>query len=83
MNYTSLESFIEAARAIGDVKDVHGAALDVEVGTLSELAAESDGPLAGRRRWIRTGRVVSVKSVSPWEKTWSIACARRRCRAAL
>lgn len=45
MNYTSLESFIEAARALGDVKDVHGAALDVEVGTLSELAAESDGPL--------------------------------------
>lgn len=45
MGYASLGEFIQAARANGDVKDVHGAALDVEVGCLSELSAELDGPL--------------------------------------
>jgi UbiD family decarboxylase len=45
MSFTSLGEFIEAARVRGDVKDIHGAGLDVEVGCLSELSAEMDGPL--------------------------------------
>lgn len=45
MSYKSLGDFIKAAERIGDVKIVHGAALDLDVGCLTELAAEQDGPL--------------------------------------
>ncbi len=45
MGYKSLGEFIDAARAIGEVKVIHGADLDTEVGCLTELAAEQNGPL--------------------------------------
>ena len=45
MGHVSLGEFIAAARAAGDVKDVHGADLDADVGALSELSAQTDGPL--------------------------------------
>ena len=45
MGHASLGEFIDAARVAGDVKDVHGADLDTDVGALSELSAQSDGPL--------------------------------------
>ncbi len=45
MGYKSLGEFIEAAKAIGDVKVIHGADLDLEVGCLTELTAELDGPM--------------------------------------
>jgi len=45
MGYKSLGEFIEAAEHIGDLKVIHGADLDLEVGCLTELSAERDGPL--------------------------------------
>lgn len=45
MSYASLGAFIDAARAAGDVRDIHGADLELEVGCLTELSAELDGPL--------------------------------------
>src|SRR5438552_16352212 len=45
MAYRSLGEFIEAARGIGDVKEIHGANLESEVGCLTELSAERNGPL--------------------------------------
>ncbi|HEX9880473.1 MAG TPA: UbiD family decarboxylase [Candidatus Binatia bacterium] len=45
MGHKSLGEFIEAAQAIGEVKEIHGADLDLEVGCLTELAAEQNGPM--------------------------------------
>ncbi len=45
MGHKSLGNFIEAARAIGEVKDVHGADLEMDVGCLTELTAEQNGPM--------------------------------------
>ena len=45
MGHKSLGEFIEAARGIGEVKNVHGAALEMEVGCLTELSAEQNGPM--------------------------------------
>lgn len=45
MSFKSLGEFIEAARAIGELKVVHGAGLDLDVGCLTELAYEQDGPM--------------------------------------
>lgn len=45
MRFRSLGEFISAAAAVDDVKIIHGADLDLEVGCLTELAAEKDGPL--------------------------------------
>ncbi len=45
MGHACLGEFIDAARAADDVKDVYGADLDTDVGALSELSAQSDGPL--------------------------------------
>ncbi len=45
MGHKSLGEFIEAAQAIGEVKNVHGADLDLDVGCLTELAAEQNGPM--------------------------------------
>jgi UbiD family decarboxylase len=45
MPYESLGDFIEAAEAIGDVRHVEGASLDLDVGCLTELMAERDGPM--------------------------------------
>jgi|SRR5579862_893884 len=45
MRFHSLGEFIEAADAINEVKVVHGAKLEDEVGCLTELAAEMDGPM--------------------------------------
>lgn len=45
MAYQTLGDFIEAADALGDVRRVDGADLDLDVGCLTELAAERDGPM--------------------------------------
>jgi hypothetical protein len=45
MKYKSLKDFIETCRHLGQVVDVHGADLDLEVGCLTELAYEQDGPM--------------------------------------
>lgn len=45
MSHKSLGEFIEAADGIGEVKVIHGADLNLEVGCLTELAAEQNGPL--------------------------------------
>ena len=45
MGAKSLGEFIEAARTIGELKEVHGASLDLDVGCLTELVYEHDGPM--------------------------------------
>ena len=45
MSHKSLGEFIEAADGIGEVKVVHGADLNLEVGCLTELTAEQNGPM--------------------------------------
>src|SRR5947209_7844275 len=43
--YTSLEAFIQAADGRGDVACIDGADWNLEVGCLTEMSAEVDGPL--------------------------------------
>jgi len=43
MPYNDLREFIEAARAIGDLKEIHGASWELEIGALTEIFAERDG----------------------------------------
>lgn len=43
MPFNDLREFIEAARAIGDLKEIHGASWDLEIGALTEIFAERDG----------------------------------------
>jgi UbiD family decarboxylase len=45
MRFRSLGEFIDAADRVGDVKVVHGADRDQDVGCLTELGAERSGPL--------------------------------------
>src|SRR5262245_26844806 len=45
MPYSSLEDFIKAADAIGEVEYVDGADLELEVGCLTELFGERGGPM--------------------------------------
>jgi UbiD family decarboxylase len=45
MRHRSLGAFIEAADAIGDLRVIHGADRDEDVGCLTELGAERSGPL--------------------------------------
>lgn len=45
MPYDSLGDFINAADAAGEVRRVEGASLDLDVGCLTELMAERDGPM--------------------------------------
>ena len=45
MPYQSLDEFIRAANAAGEAQFVEGADLDLDVGCLTELAAERNGPL--------------------------------------
>src|ERR1043166_2489190 len=45
MPYESLEEFINAADAVGEARYVTGADLESDVGCLTELMAERDGPL--------------------------------------
>ena len=45
MSYASLGQFIKQAEAAGDVKVIHGADRDQDVGCLTELSAERSGPL--------------------------------------
>src|SRR6266508_800152 len=45
MPYRSLSDFIDAAARMGDVKVIHGADRDTDVGCLTELGAERSGPL--------------------------------------
>jgi 3-polyprenyl-4-hydroxybenzoate decarboxylase len=45
MSYKSLGDFIAAIGEAGDLKIIHGAALDLDVGCLTELAYEADGPM--------------------------------------
>ncbi len=45
MPYESLGEFIKAADAVGEVRTVEGADLELDVGCLTELMAERDGPM--------------------------------------
>jgi UbiD family decarboxylase len=45
MPYESLDDFIKAADAVGEVRHVEGASLDLDVGCLTELMSERDGPM--------------------------------------
>src|SRR5918912_78140 len=45
MPYESLEAFIAAADGIGELRHVAGADLDLDVGCLTELVAEQNGPV--------------------------------------
>ncbi len=45
MSFQSLEEFIQAADGIGEVQRVNGASLDREVGCLTELLYEGNGPM--------------------------------------
>src|SRR5438094_9794657 len=45
MPYRSLGDFIDAAARLGDLKIIHGADRDKDVGCLTELGAERSGPL--------------------------------------
>ena len=45
MAFSDLRSFIDAAAAIGEAKVISGADWNLEIGCLTELMAEQDGPL--------------------------------------
>lgn len=45
MPYESLEEFIQAGEAVGEVRHVEGAGLELDVGCLTELMAERNGPM--------------------------------------
>jgi UbiD family decarboxylase len=45
MPYASLGAFITAAEAVGEVRHVEGADLELDVGCLTELMSERDGPM--------------------------------------
>ena len=45
MAFPDLRAFIAAADALGEAKVVDGAHWDLEIGCLTELMAEQDGPL--------------------------------------
>ena len=42
MPFNDLREFIEAAREIGDLKEIHGAHWDLEIGALTEIFASRD-----------------------------------------
>src|SRR3954454_23617717 len=45
MAFADLTSFIDAAARIGEVKNIDGAHWDLEIGCITELMAEQEGPL--------------------------------------
>jgi len=45
MAFLDFRSFIDAAAAIGEVKRIDGAHWNLEIGCLTELMAEQEGPL--------------------------------------
>src|SRR5919205_2414638 len=45
MPFASLDDFIDAADAAGEAQFVEGADLELDVGGLTELSAERDGPM--------------------------------------
>src|SRR5205809_7883342 len=45
MAFADLRLFIDAAASIGEVKEIDGAHWNLEIGCLTELMAERDGPL--------------------------------------
>ena len=45
MAYSSLDAFIKAAESVGEAQHVEGADLELDVGCLTELAAERNGPM--------------------------------------
>ncbi|MGH7824427.1 MAG: UbiD family decarboxylase [Candidatus Binatia bacterium] len=45
MAFDDLRAFIDAAAALGEVKSIDGAHWNLEIGCLTELMAEQDGPL--------------------------------------
>src|SRR5918994_3483386 len=45
MAFNDLRSFIDAAARIGEVKNIDGAHWNLEIGCLTELMAEQEGPL--------------------------------------
>src|SRR5215470_5781400 len=45
MAFSDLRSFIDSAAAIGEAKTINGAHWNLEIGCLTELMAEQEGPL--------------------------------------
>jgi UbiD family decarboxylase len=45
MSFTDLRTFIDGAARIGELKQIDGADWNLEIGCLTELMAEQDGPL--------------------------------------
>ena len=45
MPFSDLRSFIDGATRIGELKNIDGAHWDLEIGCLTELMAEQEGPL--------------------------------------
>src|SRR5262245_20596905 len=45
MAFTDLRAFIDGAAEIGELKQIDGADWNLEIGCLTELLAEQDGPL--------------------------------------
>src|SRR4029450_10273231 len=45
MPFSDLRTFIDAAARIGETKNIDGAHWNLEIGCLTELMAEQDGPL--------------------------------------
>jgi UbiD family decarboxylase len=45
MAFSDLRAFIDAAASLGEIKVIDGAHWDLEIGCLTELMAEEDGPL--------------------------------------
>ena len=45
MAFSDLRAFVEAATTIGETKVIRGADWNLEIGCLTELMAEQEGPL--------------------------------------
>ena len=48
--FADLRAFVEACREIGELREIHGADWDLEIGGLTELVAEERGPALPLRR---------------------------------
>src|SRR3954464_4340641 len=75
MAFSDLRSFIDAAAGIGELKTINGAHWDLEIGCLTELMAEAEGPL------------LVFDSISGYPKGFRVATnvisSARRCALAL
>ncbi len=75
MAFSDLRAFIDAAERIGEVKRIDGAHWDLEIGCLTELMAEAEGPL------------LVFDSITGYPKGFRVAAniisSARRCALAL